>query len=74
MAAQACGHILATAKAEVFADGYVHADETPVKYQDPARRGSCGTGYLWFFFNPVDVSAALSLIANSSNYGGGEAS
>ena len=53
MAAEACGLILAATKAEVFADGYVQADETPVKYQDPARKGSCGTGYLWVFFNPV---------------------
>lgn len=53
MAAEACGLILAATKAEVFADGYVQADETPVKYQDPSRKGSCGTGYLWVFFNPV---------------------
>jgi len=53
MAAEACGLIVAATKAEVFADGYVQADETPVRYQDPARKGSCGTGYLWVFFNPV---------------------
>jgi transposase len=28
-------------------------DETPVKYQDPARQGVCGTGYLWVIHNPV---------------------
>ncbi len=43
------GHI----KRDVFADGYVQADETPVKYQDPLRKGVCGTGYLWVFYNPV---------------------
>ena len=53
MAAEACGLLLAATKAEVFADGYVQADETPIKYQDPGRKGSCGTGYLWVFFNPV---------------------
>ena len=53
MAAEACGLIITATKAEVFADGYVQADETPVKYQDPARKGSCGTGYLWVFYNPV---------------------
>jgi hypothetical protein len=31
----------------------VQADETPVKYQDPQRKGSCGTGYLWVFYNPL---------------------
>jgi hypothetical protein len=49
MAANASSIILALTWEEVFADGYVQADETPVKYQDPARKGVCGTGYLWFF-------------------------
>jgi len=26
---------------------YAQVDETPVKYQDPSRRGSCGQGFLW---------------------------
>ena len=38
---------------EVFAEDYVQIDETPVKYQDPARQGVCGTGYLWAIHNPV---------------------
>jgi transposase len=53
MAANASSIILALTREEVFADGYVQADETPVKYQDPARKGVCGTGYLWVFYNPV---------------------
>jgi transposase len=53
MTHDACGLILAQIKAEVFADGYVQVDETPVKYQDPERAGSCGTGYLWVAHNPV---------------------
>ena len=53
MAAEASGLILAATKEEVFADGYVQADETPVKYQDPERKGVCGTGYFWVFHNPV---------------------
>ena len=53
MAAAASGLILAATKDEVFADGYVQADETPVKYQDPERKGVCGTGYFWVFHNPV---------------------
>ena len=53
MAANASNIILAATKDEVFADGYVQADETPVKYQDPARKGVCGTGYFWVFYNPV---------------------
>ena len=44
--------ILAQIKKEVFAEGYVQIDETPVKYQDPEREGTCGTGYLWVAHNP----------------------
>lgn len=53
MTHDACGLILAQIKKEVFADGYVQMDETPVKYQDPTREGTCGTGYLWVAHNPV---------------------
>jgi transposase len=53
MAANASSIILAATKEEVFADNYVQADETPVKYQDPTRKGVCGTGYFWVFYNPV---------------------
>ncbi len=53
MAATASAIILAATKEEVFADGYVQADETPVKYQDPTRKGVCGTGYFWVFYNPM---------------------
>ena len=28
-------------------------DETLIKYQDPERKGVCGTGYFWVFHNPV---------------------
>ena len=53
MAAKASAIILAATKEEVFADRYVQADETPIKYQDPERKGVCGTGYFWVFYNPV---------------------
>jgi hypothetical protein len=53
MAAEAASLIWAAIKHEVFADGYVQIDETPVKYQDPQREGACGTGYLWVCHNPV---------------------
>ena len=53
MAAEASSLILAATKEEVFADGYVQVDETPIKYQDPERKGVCGTGYFWVFHNPV---------------------
>lgn len=53
MCAQACGLIVEAIKSDVFADGYAQADETPVKYQDPERKGVCGTGYLWVAHNPV---------------------
>jgi hypothetical protein len=46
--------ILEAIQAEVFADGYVQIDETPVKYQDPEREGVCGTGYLWSVHSPVN--------------------
>lgn len=53
MCADAAGLIVESLRSEVFADGYAQVDETPVKYQDPQREGSCGTGYLWVFYNPV---------------------
>lgn len=53
MAAEAVSLIMTAIKHEVFADGYVQVDETPVKYQDPQREGACGTGYLWVCHNPV---------------------
>jgi transposase len=53
MAARASSIIHAATKEEVFADDYVQADETPVKFQDPVRKGVCGTGYFWVFYNPV---------------------
>jgi hypothetical protein len=53
MCAEAVRLIMAEIKHEVFADGYVQCDETPVKYQDPQREGVCGTGYLWVFYSPV---------------------
>ena len=53
MAHDAAALILGHIKRDVFADGYVQCDETPVKYQDPLRKGVCATGYLWVFYNPV---------------------
>lgn len=53
MAHQACTLIIEAIKREVFADGYVQCDETPVKYQDPEREGVCGTGWLWAIHNPA---------------------
>ncbi|MBX7209432.1 MAG: IS66 family transposase [Verrucomicrobiaceae bacterium] len=53
MTHEACSLIIEQIKRDVFQGGYVMADETPVKYQDPERKGVCGTGYLWVFHNPV---------------------
>lgn len=53
MAHDASTLIMKAIKREVFADGYVQIDETPIKYQDPERQGICGTGYLWVVHNPV---------------------
>lgn len=53
MAHDACTLIIDHLKRDLFADGYVQADETPVKYQDPEREGVCGTGWLWTFHNPM---------------------
>ena len=53
MCADACGLVMQAITREVFADGYVQVDETPVKYQDPERKGVCGTGYLWAVHNPA---------------------
>lgn len=46
MCADACRMVIRAIEREVFADSYVQIDETPVKYQDPERKGVCGTGYL----------------------------
>ena len=53
MAHEASRLIIEQIKRDVFADDYVQIDETPVKYQAPARQGVCGTGYLWVCHNPV---------------------
>lgn len=53
MAAEACRLLHASIKEQVFADGYVQIDETPVKYQDPEREGKCGIGYFWVVHNPI---------------------
>jgi transposase len=53
MAARSADLVVREMDGEVFADGYVQIDETPVKYQDPRREGVCGTGYLWAVHNPV---------------------
>ncbi len=53
MCSDACGLIIEATKRDVFADGYVEADESPAKYQDPQRKGACGTGYFWVFYNPL---------------------
>ena len=53
MVHEASGLIIGQIKRDVFGDGYVQCDETPVKYQDPEREGVCGTGYLWACHNPV---------------------
>jgi transposase len=53
MCADALRPLTMAARAEVFADGYVQADETPVKYQDAETPGSCGTGFFWVFYNPL---------------------
>ena len=53
MAHEASGLVIEHIKRNVFADGYVQCDETPIKYQDPQREGVCGTGYLWVIYNPV---------------------
>ena len=34
-------------KEDLRKSGYVQVDETPVRYQDPERKGRCGQGYLW---------------------------
>jgi transposase len=53
MCADACGLVMQAITREVFDGGYVQIDETPVKYQDAQREGTCGTGYLWVIHNPV---------------------
>lgn len=46
MAHDTCTLIIETHKRDVFADGHMPMDETPVNYQAPKRNGISGTGYL----------------------------
>lgn len=41
-------------KAQVLASRYIQADETPIKVQDPANKGSTHRGYYWVYHAPVD--------------------
>jgi len=59
MAHEASRLVIEQIKRDVFADGYVQIDETPVKYQDPEREGVCGTGYLWSVHNPVSNTGLM---------------
>ena len=38
-------------RAEVFVDGYLEVDETPIKYLQPGK-GKTGQGYLWTYRRP----------------------
>ncbi|MEX2400893.1 MAG: IS66 family transposase [Rhodothermales bacterium] len=39
---------------EVLASGYVQADETPIRVQDPAKKGKTHEGYYWVYHAPRD--------------------
>jgi transposase len=34
--------------------GYLQADETPIKVLESPKKGSCHTGYYWVYHNPID--------------------
>lgn len=36
------------------AKGYLQADESPIKVQDPTKKGSCHQGYYWVYHCPLD--------------------
>jgi hypothetical protein len=61
MAHEASGLIIEQIKRDVFTDDYVQCDETPVKYQDPASHGVCGTGY-----SPVTSAHGLRMPSQNS--------
>jgi transposase len=52
MAAAACGLVVKEIGRDVFADGCVQIDETPIEYLVPGH-GQTKTGYLWAVNNPV---------------------
>lgn len=52
MAADAAQLVSEQIKREVFADGYVQIDETPIDYLVPGN-GKTKTGYLWVAHNPA---------------------
>jgi transposase len=39
-------------KIQVLSSSYLQVDETPIRYQDPTRRGSCSTGQLFAYSIP----------------------
>jgi transposase len=51
MAAEASRLVVEEIKQDVFADGYVQIDETPIEYLAPGN-GQTKTGYLWVVHNP----------------------
>jgi transposase len=51
MAADAVQLVIKEIRHDVFADGYVQLDETPVEYLSPGN-GQTRTGYLWVAHNP----------------------
>lgn len=43
-------HLLADTKVQ----GYLQADETPIKVLDSAKKGACHQGYYWVYHSPID--------------------
>jgi transposase len=39
---------------ETRAKGYLQADESPIRVQDPTKKGSCHQGYYWVYHCPLD--------------------
>jgi len=42
--------------ADTKSQGYLQADETPIKVLESRNKGSCHQGYYWVYHNPIDKS------------------
>lgn len=48
------------------AKGYLEADESPIKMQDPTNKGSCHQGYYWVYHCPFGRYCSVRLSVRRS--------
>ena len=55
--------------ADVKAQGYLQVDETPVRVQDPKKKGSCHRGYYWVYYSPLSKAVLFDYQATRGRDG-----